>query len=176
MKKEFKVNGMTCASCSSRIEKVLNRTDGVENAVVNLATEKATVKFDKDIISSEDIINKIKKTGYGAEELEDETSSETHGHFKINGMTCASCSSRVEKVINKLDGINSATVNLAVEDMNVKYDRRKISVEDIENAVKKAGYEAIERRLIFLFRFVPRLCGFYGTTELCSRTSTTRAR
>lgn len=144
MKKEFKVNGMTCASCSSRIEKVLNRTDGVENAVVNLATEKATVKFDKDIISSEDIINKIKKAGYGAEELEDETSSEAHGHFKINGMTCASCSSRVEKVINKLDGVNSATVNLAVEDMNVKYDRRKISAEDIENAVKKAGYEAIE--------------------------------
>lgn len=140
--KSYNITGMTCASCASRIEKVLNKADGVESAVVNLATEKATVKFDKDVISSEDIIKKVEKAGYGAEEINEDDKSESH--FKIKGMTCASCVLHVEKAVNKLDGVDKATVNLAVEDMNVKYDKRKVSVEDIEKAVKNAGYEAIE--------------------------------
>lgn len=142
VEKNYNITGMTCASCSSRIEKVLNKADGVESAVVNLATERATVKFDKDIISSEDIIKKVEKAGYGAEEIEEGNKSEAH--FKVKGMTCASCANRIEKVVNKMDGVYEAVVNLALEDMNVKYDKRKVSVEDIEKVVKNAGYEAIE--------------------------------
>lgn len=142
VEKSYNITGMTCASCSSRIEKILNKADGVESAVVNLATERATVKFDKDIISSEDIIKKVEKAGYGAEEIEEGNKSEAH--FKVKGMTCASCANRIEKVVNKMDGVYEAVVNLALEDMNVKYDKRKVSVEDIEKVVKNAGYEAIE--------------------------------
>ncbi len=142
VEKNYNITGMTRASCSSRIEKVLNKADGVESAVVNLATERATVKFDKDIISSEDIIKKVEKAGYGAEEIEEGNKSEAH--FKVKGMTCASCANRIEKVVNKMDGVYEAVVNLALEDMNVKYDKRKVSVEDIEKVVKNAGYEAIE--------------------------------
>ena len=142
VEKNYNITGMTCASCSSRIEKVLNKADGVESAVVNLATERATVKFDKDVISSEDIIKKVEKAGYGAEEIEEGNKSEAH--FKVKGMTCASCANRIEKVVNKMDGVYEAVVNLALEDMNVKYDKRKVAVEDIEKVVKNAGYEAIE--------------------------------
>ena len=142
VEKNYNITGMTCASCSSRIEKILNKADGVESAVVNLATEKATVKFDKDVISSEDIIKKVEKAGYGAEEIEEGNKSEAY--FKVKGMTCASCANRIEKVVNKMDGVYEAVVNLALEDMNVKYDKRKVSIEDIEKVVKNAGYEAIE--------------------------------
>ena len=138
----FKISGMTCASCAVRIEKVLNKTEGIDNATVNLATEKATVSYDKSSISPEEIIEKVRKAGYDAEEIK-ESNNLSYAHFKIKGMTCASCASRIEKVVSKLEGVEEAPVNLAVEDMNVKYDGRKVSIDDIENAVKKAGYEAI---------------------------------
>lgn len=138
----YKVSGMTCASCSSRVEKVLNKMDGIEGATVNLATEKANIKYDKSKISSEDIINKIEKAGYGAEKLNDKNAQE--GKFKVNGMTCASCVAHVERAVKKLDGVDDVVVNLASSNMNVKYDKKKLSAKEIEDAVKKAGYEAIE--------------------------------
>ncbi|MEG1002833.1 MAG: heavy metal translocating P-type ATPase [Clostridium sp.] len=138
----FKINGMTCASCSARIEKVLNKTEGIENAIVNLATEKATVTYDKGSISPKDIIDKVKKAGYDAEEIK-ESSNLSNAQFKVKGMTCASCAARIQKVVNKMEGVDDASVNLAAENMNVKYDSRKTSIDDIEKIVKKAGYEAV---------------------------------
>jgi Cu+-exporting ATPase len=61
------ITGMTCAACSARIEKVLNKMDSVE-ANVNLALETAAVSYDKEVLSSNDIINRIEKLGYGAKE------------------------------------------------------------------------------------------------------------
>lgn len=140
----FRVTGMTCASCQARVEKVLNKMDGVEEAVVNLATEKATVKFDKKVVTSKDLEEKVKKIGYGLEEIREERIKESKTNFKIKGMTCASCQARIEKVVNKIDGVEEAVVNLATEEMVVKYDSRKVSVSDIEEKVKKIGFEAIE--------------------------------
>ena len=75
----LKVTGMTCAACSARIEKVLNKMDGVE-ATVNLAMEKATVQYDPNKCSLADIEAKIEKLGYGvaAEKVT----------LDIEGMTC----------------------------------------------------------------------------------------
>ncbi|MEH6907411.1 heavy metal translocating P-type ATPase [Neobacillus drentensis] len=69
MKEQLKldITGMTCAACSTRIEKVLNKMDSVE-ANVNLAMESAAISFDKEIVSSHDIITKIEKLGYEAKE------------------------------------------------------------------------------------------------------------
>ena len=61
-------------------------------------------------------------------------------NFKIEGMTCAACSARVEKVVNKLDGISSAVVNLTTERMSVEYDEQKLNIDDIGKAVERAGY------------------------------------
>lgn len=63
---ELAISGMTCASCAARIEKKLNRMDGVE-ATVNYATEKAKVTFGDDI-SVEDLIATVEATGYSAQE------------------------------------------------------------------------------------------------------------
>lgn len=63
---EFKISGMTCAACSGRIERVLAKTDGVENVNVNLTTEIATLDFADNVIDADAIITKIEKLGYGA--------------------------------------------------------------------------------------------------------------
>lgn len=64
--------------------------------------------------------------------------------FKVTGMTCAACSSRVERVLNKLDGVELAEVNLATEDLHINYDDKSLGVDDIIATIEKAGYGAKE--------------------------------
>lgn len=73
MKKEYNITGMTCASCSARIEKMVGKMDGVSQATVNLATEKMQVCFDQ--ISSQDIMDRVEKLGYHASEAEPASSA-----------------------------------------------------------------------------------------------------
>jgi len=117
------ITGMTCASCATRIEKSLKETDGVKNASVNLASERALVDYDENKVSEEFLKNRIKETGYGVidEGLEEEVSAE----FDITGMTCASCATRIEKGITNIPGITKASVNLSSEKAFVKFDPKK---------------------------------------------------
>ncbi|WP_437629231.1 heavy metal translocating P-type ATPase [Clostridium paraputrificum] len=73
MKKDFKVTGMTCAACSSRVERVLSKMDGVTKAEVNLATEDLHIDYDDSKLKIQDIIGKIEKAGYGAYEVKEDT-------------------------------------------------------------------------------------------------------
>ncbi|GAB3044133.1 heavy metal translocating P-type ATPase [Virgibacillus ainsalahensis] len=127
------VTGMTCAACSSRIEKVLNKMDGVE-AQVNLTTEKASVDYDSEKTSIEDISNKIEKVGYGV--LMEKT------ELDVFGMTCAACSTRIEKVLNKQDGVKSANVNLTTETASVEYNPGLVDAKAIIDKIKNVGYDA----------------------------------
>lgn len=61
----FAITGMTCANCSARVEKELKATEGVLEANVNLATEKATVQFD-ETLTAENLIQRVEAIGYGA--------------------------------------------------------------------------------------------------------------
>ncbi|WP_025726868.1 heavy metal translocating P-type ATPase [Heyndrickxia ginsengihumi] len=128
----LKVTGMTCAACSNRIEKVLNKMDGVE-ANVNLAMEKATVKYDPSKQSVADIQTRINKLGYGVA-----TEKVT---LDIEGMTCAACATRIEKGLNCMEGVTSATVNLATNSAVVEYNEGILSVGDILEKIKKLGYK-----------------------------------
>lgn len=62
---DLELSGMTCAACANRIEKKLNRLDGV-TATVNYATEKANVSFDPSVASPEALIAAVESIGYGA--------------------------------------------------------------------------------------------------------------
>ena len=68
---ELKISGMTCAACSGRIERVLSKADGVSAVNVNLTTEIASVDFDDNVLTQNDIIAKIQKLGFGAEEYDE---------------------------------------------------------------------------------------------------------
>lgn len=130
------ITGMTCASCSTRIEKVLNKMDGVE-ATVNLAMENASVQYDKEKIKPDDIFNKINDLGYGVRNEKMD--------LDIFGMTCAACSTRIEKVLNKMDGMESATVNLATESASVEFNSAVLSVGQIIAKIQDLGYDAKEK-------------------------------
>lgn len=131
------ITGMTCSACSARIEKVLNKTDGVE-ATVNLATEKANITFEPDKLSVADIKANIERLGYGVEVDKAE--------LAISGMTCAACANRIEKVLQQIDGIEQATVNLATDSASVTFVPGTIDAAKIIASIEKLGYDATEKR------------------------------
>jgi Cu+-exporting ATPase len=124
------VQGMTCASCSARLEKVLKQLPGVTDATVNLATETATISGATDAAS---VQGAIEKAGFSMP-----TESFT---LDITGMTCASCSSRVEKALGKVPGVLDAGVNLATEKATVEA-AHGTSAASLIAAVERAGYGA----------------------------------
>ncbi|WP_312098653.1 heavy metal translocating P-type ATPase [Niallia sp.] len=128
------ITGMTCAACASRIEKNMSKVPGVHKANVNLATEKASIVFDPSKATVEELIAKVKKTGYGVQEEKVQ--------LNVIGMTCAACATRIEKGLNKIEGVTRATVNLATEKASVEYIPGNVNVDQLINAIKKAGYDA----------------------------------
>lgn len=141
MKKEtMKISGMTCAACAQRIQKVVGKLEGVGNASVNLATEKLLVEFEESKVSYEGIKEAVEKLGYGI--VEDVKPKQVT--IPIAGMTCAACSQRVEKTLNKLEGVTKANVNLATEKAMVEYDPRVIRLSGIKQAIERIGYKPLE--------------------------------
>jgi len=140
----FAVTGMTCASCSAIIEKTLGKTQGVDAANVNLAAERLTVKYDPSLIDIDAIVGTVKSVGYGAAPLEGRSVEPASGRITlaVNGMTCASCVAVVEKTLGRLDGVSSATVNLATETATVEFDATRLGPDELIAAVKAAGYDA----------------------------------
>ncbi|BDP44651.1 ATPase (plasmid) [Deinococcus aetherius] len=136
---ELGVRGMTCASCVGRVERGLKKVEGVESAVVNLATERATVAYDPAVTVPQALLDKIKDVGYQPVVGEIE--------LGVQGMTCASCVGRVERGLRKVDGVLDASVNLATERATVKYLPSSVSVGQLKAAVKSAGYEVLEAQV-----------------------------
>ena len=133
---DLPITGMTCASCVARNEKALRKLEGVSEANVNFATEKATVTFDPAVISAEDLVHTVEAAGYGVV-----TATET---LPILGMTCASCVARVEKALRKPAGVLHADVNLATEKATVTYLPGQATHEDLVKAVAAAGYQVVQ--------------------------------
>ena len=130
------VEGMTCASCVARVERVLAKLPGVAEASVNLAAERADVTFDAGAVTPADIADAVDRTGFRVPSEVKELS--------IAGMTCASCVARVEKVLARVPGVASAQVNLATERASIDLRVGAASVQDLIAAVEKAGYGAHE--------------------------------
>jgi Cu+-exporting ATPase len=129
---DLPVQGMTCASCVGRVERALRKLPGVQEAVVNLATEKASIRFEgaADLTAA---IAAIEKAGYEVPQASVE--------LEVEGMTCASCVGRVERALKKVEGVQSASVNLATERAVVTL-AGGANVAALVAAVHKAGYEA----------------------------------
>ncbi len=128
------VLGMTCAACSARVERAIKKLEGVIDSSVNLLAQNATVEFDKDKLSVDDIVKTIEKTGYEV--------PLTKKTLIVEGMTCAACSARVEKVLNRLEGIKRATVNLSTNKAIVEFPSGAVEDGDLIKAIEKAGYKA----------------------------------
>jgi Cu+-exporting ATPase len=129
------VTGMTCASCVRRVERALSKKEGVAEANVNFAAEKASVSYEPTATSPEELVGVIRDAGYGAG-VREET-------FGVTGMTCASCVGRVERALEKVPGVLEASVNLATEKATVAYLAGEVEPRDLERAVEGASYGVV---------------------------------
>ncbi len=130
------VTGMSCASCASKIEKGLIKRKGIVNASVNFATEKVTITFNPAEVRIKDFIDTIRELGYDA--------GVATVTFPVAGMSCASCVDKVESALTGLDGVVSASVNLATEKATVFYIPGMVGPKDMAEAVRNIGYEVLE--------------------------------
>ncbi|RSF00272.1 heavy metal translocating P-type ATPase [Achromobacter aegrifaciens] len=126
------IEGMTCASCVGRVEKALKAVPGVNQASVNLATDRADITFAgaPDVAAA---VQAVQKAGYAV--------AETTIELSVTGMTCASCVGRVEKALKAVPGVSSASVNLATERASITA-AGGVPASALIQAVAKAGYEA----------------------------------
>ena len=140
----FTVGGMHCASCSARIERVVGGMEGVRSVAVNLAAETMDLDFDPAQVSPEEVSRRVAGLGFTAEPVEPAEEAAAL-EFAVTGMSCAACSARVERVLARLPGVESASVNLAAETAAVRpapgANRRDLR-RAVAEAVAKAGYGA----------------------------------
>ena len=127
------VQGMSCASCVGRVEKVLAKVPGVQSARVNLASESATVTYHAPAELAQ-MVSALARAGYPVREA--------HVTLDVAGMTCASCVARVEKALLTAPGVQSAQVNLANETAQVRYIEGVGEVAQMIRSVVKRGYVA----------------------------------
>ncbi|MBB1492881.1 MULTISPECIES: heavy metal translocating P-type ATPase [unclassified Paracoccus (in: a-proteobacteria)] len=129
---ELELKGLSCASCVSRAERALSAVPGVSGASVNLATRRARVELD-DPTAAVPAIEAVGRAGYPA------TLDSTR--LSVEGMTCASCTGRVERALTALPGVTGAVANLATRSVTVTH-APSVTPAALAGAVTRAGYAA----------------------------------
>ncbi len=127
---------MTCASCAARIERRLKAVAGVEEAHVNLATEKAEIVFNPVKVDDKALVQTIQDLGYQVVPPREDKLT-----ISVGGMTCAACVNRVEKTLRVLPGVAKANVNFATERATVIFDGDRADRGDFRKAIEDLGYE-----------------------------------
>ena len=133
---ELPVQGMSCASCVATVEGGLRRTPGVREAAVNLAAERASVIFDPRSVRLEDLIKAVEGTGYAV--------PVERVVIPVRGLELAASGEKIERALLAIEGVRSAAVNLAAEQVAVEFVPHVTSVEDLRRAIRDVGYEPLE--------------------------------
>ncbi|KZX09999.1 heavy metal translocating P-type ATPase [Methanobrevibacter curvatus] len=132
---EIKIVGMHCAVCASNVEKSLKSLDGVLNASVNISSNNAVVEYNDKLVSFEKINKAIESLGFDV--VFDEV------QLQIDGMHCAVCVANIEKVLNGLNGVKKAIVNLSLQRVHVFYNKNLVSIKDMGEAIESLGFDYI---------------------------------
>ena len=130
------ITGMTCANCVATVERNLKKVQGVQQAVVNLSSERATVEFDPALAGLDDLVARVQKAGYGIAEGE--------ADLLIRHLSDDNDARRLEKALLKLEGVLEVQVSFAGERARLSYIPTVISQSEIRSAIESAGFEAIE--------------------------------
>ena len=130
------ITGMTCANCVATVERNLKKLDGVNTAVVNLSSERATVEFDSAKLALGDVIARVQRAGYGVATGE--------ADLVIKRLADDNDARRLEKALAKVEGVTEAQVTFTTEKARIKYVPTVVSQAEIREAVSKAGFEALE--------------------------------
>ncbi|EST09853.1 P-type ATPase, A domain protein [Kalmanozyma brasiliensis GHG001] len=160
----FQIGGMTCGACVETIERMIRLQPGIDSISVALLAEKATVTFDDSKWTPAKIAEEIEDTGFDATFLDiirterpesslgfKQVSSvpaasiprQDTAQLNVYGMTCASCSSTIEREIAKIDGVKSISVSLSTEKARIDYDASKLGIRDLVEHVEDLGFDAV---------------------------------
>ena len=130
------VTGMTCANCVATIERNLKKVDGVDTALVNLSSERATVEFDPTMTGMEDLVGRIRRAGYDIATGE--------ADLIVHRMSDDNDARRLERALSQIEGVLEAQVSFASERARVRYIPTVVSQAELRHAVEEAGFEAVE--------------------------------
>ncbi|HSJ86156.1 MAG TPA: heavy metal translocating P-type ATPase [Anaerolineales bacterium] len=130
------ITGMTCANCVATVERNLKKLDGVQSAVVNLSSERATVDFEPTKLQLADVIARVNRAGYGVATGE--------ADLIIKRLSDDNDARRLEKALSNLEGVLEAQVNYTSEKARVKYVPTIVTQAELRRAVSSAGFEAVE--------------------------------
>ena len=144
---KISVQGMTCSSCTSNVEKVLRRMPGVHAASVSLLGEVAEVVFEPEQVDESELVQTVEDAGFDAELKSVRRKASVYAgttntaKFRVEGMTCSSCVSNLERVLNGVRGVEKATVALTTEVAEVEYDPETLDEHAILQVIEDAGFE-----------------------------------
>lgn len=130
------ITGMTCANCVATVERNLKKLDGVQSAVVNLSSERATVDFDSAKLGLPEVIARVNRAGYGVATGE--------ADLIIKRLSDDNDARRLEKTLAKLEGVLEAQVTFTTEKARVKYVPTIVTQAELRRAVSSAGFDAME--------------------------------
>ena len=130
------ITGMYCANCVTTIERNLKKVNGVQNAVVNLASERATVQFDPAVAGLDDMIARVHRAGYGIAAAE--------ADFSLRRLADDNDALRLEKALLAIEGVQEAQISYASERARIKYIPTLVSQGELRAAITKSGFEALE--------------------------------
>ena len=132
---DIPIEGMHCASCVLSVNKTFKREEGVETVDADLAANKLHITTNPKKINYDEISSIVKNLGF---ELHSDEIT-----LRINGMHCASCTMNVENFLMRLDGIFDVKADLTSQTAVVKYDKSKITIDEMEKIINDLGFELL---------------------------------
>jgi Cu+-exporting ATPase len=130
------ITGMTCANCVATVERNLKKDKGVLTANVNLSSERATVEYNPQVSHLEKLIERVNKAGYGV--------ATGQADLLIKRMSDDNDARRIEKAIQKIEGVLEVGVSITTEHAKVRYIPTIVSQAELRRAIKSAGFDVVD--------------------------------
>lgn len=130
------ITGMTCANCVATVERNLKKDKGVKVANVNLSSERATVEYDPEVSKLDNLIERVNKAGYGVATGE--------ANLMIKRMSDDSDARRIEKAIQKIEGVLNVNVSITTEQAKIRYIPTLVSQAELRRVIKSSGFDVVE--------------------------------
>lgn len=133
---QFKVEGMSCAACETKVTKALNAIEGVKQASACAESKLAKVSYNPEKAKDRDLAAAIRQAGF---KVQAETVA-----LKVDGMSCTACSDKVAKKLAALKGVSEQKVCHKAKQATVTFDPEKVSTKDILAAINATGFKVVQ--------------------------------
>ncbi|MCY3541928.1 MAG: heavy metal translocating P-type ATPase [Gammaproteobacteria bacterium] len=133
----FNITGMTCGSCVERLEIAFTKEPGVLDVAVNLAAEKAYLSINPHLLAVKDLVGVVRRAGF-------DVGVDTRT-YQVGGMSCTACAGRIQDVLLKVPGVETAEVNFATENATVRSIKGLVAERDLISRVRTAGFRLFTR-------------------------------